>query len=288
MPTDAQTRSSSKACWTPAGRGLPANVLHLTGLGASVLLVGLGRVVVVAGLGRPLARPRARRMSSTAGRRRAPCRSTPSSPARTARATAVRTRRGCDRAPRTRGPGTAARFPDAAPALLPHRARAAPTRRIRSSAPGAKGRARRSHCSSGTSPRACPPASRARRRRASRSAPMRSCSTIASAASGFAADSVPQNGQTSRCRAGFQTASPPHAGQANFVSATVSAKARLLSERGGCSEQREPLTRQRSHGRARLVRAAAHWSTFALRAPVFALGRPGGLMPAETHRPPRA
>jgi len=38
-----------------------------------------------------------------------------------------------------------------------------------------------------------------------------------------AGDSVPQNGQTSFCFAGFQTASPPQDGHANFDRATVSA-----------------------------------------------------------------
>ena len=32
-----------------------------------------------------------------------------------------------------------------------------------------------------------------------------------------AGDTVPQNGQTSACFAGFQCASAPHAGQANFA-----------------------------------------------------------------------
>jgi hypothetical protein len=35
---------------------------------------------------------------------------------------------------------------------------------------------------------------------------------------------VPQKGQSSLCFAGFHVDSPPHAGHANFDSATVSAK----------------------------------------------------------------
>ena len=46
------------------------------------------------------------------------------------------------------------------------------------------------------------------------------------AASSFAGDSVPQNGQMSFCLAGFQVASPPHAGHANFPIAAVSPTAR--------------------------------------------------------------
>jgi len=42
------------------------------------------------------------------------------------------------------------------------------------------------------------------------------------AASSFAGDSVPQNGHTSFCFAGFQLASPPQAGQANLEIAAVS------------------------------------------------------------------
>ncbi len=42
------------------------------------------------------------------------------------------------------------------------------------------------------------------------------------AALSFAGDSVPQNGQTSFCFAGFHTASPPQAGHANFEIAAVS------------------------------------------------------------------
>ena len=45
---------------------------------------------------------------------------------------------------------------------------------------------------------------------------------IAPVAACVAGASVPQNGQTSFCRAGFHVASPPHAGHANFDSATVS------------------------------------------------------------------
>src|SRR5690242_18676797 len=55
-----------------------------------------------------------------------------------------------------------------------------------------------------------------------RSAVARSCSTTAPELSILAGDSVPQNGHTSFCFAGFHTASPPHAGQANLESATVS------------------------------------------------------------------
>jgi hypothetical protein len=41
-------------------------------------------------------------------------------------------------------------------------------------------------------------------------------------ASSFAGEVVPQNGQTSACLAGFQIASAPHAGQANFSRASSS------------------------------------------------------------------
>ncbi len=59
-----------------------------------------------------------------------------------------------------------------------------------------------------------------------RSAATRSCSTIAPVASILAGEIVPQNGQTSACRAGFQTASAPQAGQANFCCAISSAPRR--------------------------------------------------------------
>src|SRR6185503_17466670 len=52
-----------------------------------------------------------------------------------------------------------------------------------------------------------------------RSAATRSCSTTAPVASIVAGEVVPQNGLTSACRAGFQTASAPQAGQANFCRA---------------------------------------------------------------------
>jgi hypothetical protein len=39
----------------------------------------------------------------------------------------------------------------------------------------------------------------------------------------LAGDSVPQNGQISFCLAGFQMASPPHAGHANLEIAAASA-----------------------------------------------------------------
>src|SRR6185369_10923154 len=56
-----------------------------------------------------------------------------------------------------------------------------------------------------------------------RNAATRSCSTMPPvAASSLAGLSVPQNGQISFCFAGFQTASPPHAGHANLEIAAVS------------------------------------------------------------------
>ena len=41
-------------------------------------------------------------------------------------------------------------------------------------------------------------------------------------ASSFAGDTVPQNGQTSACLAGFHTASAPQAGHENFSCAVIS------------------------------------------------------------------
>ena len=58
----------------------------------------------------------------------------------------------------------------------------------------------------------------------SRSAAPRSCSTTTVSAPrvcSVAGDSVPQNGQTSACFAGFQCASAPHAGHANFCRAVA-------------------------------------------------------------------
>jgi hypothetical protein len=49
-----------------------------------------------------------------------------------------------------------------------------------------------------------------------RIAATRSCSAITPSTASGAGDSVPQNGQTSLAFAGFHTASPPHAGHANF------------------------------------------------------------------------
>ena len=127
-----------------------------------------------------------------------------------------RTTRGCRRAPGFANAGTAARFPGGTPASFPRTARAAPSRRTRSSAPGARGRTPRSRCSSGTGP-APSRAPAARRRRESRAAPRRDrARRLRRCAARRAGDSVPQNGQTSSALAGFQFASPPHAGQANF------------------------------------------------------------------------
>src|SRR6478672_9123043 len=56
-----------------------------------------------------------------------------------------------------------------------------------------------------------------------RNAATRSCSTTLPVPSrSLAGDSVPQNGHTSFCLAGFQIASPPQAGHANFWIADVS------------------------------------------------------------------
>src|SRR5207302_7254201 len=52
-----------------------------------------------------------------------------------------------------------------------------------------------------------------------RSALTKSCSTTEPPAASVTGDSVPQNGHTIFCFAGFQTDSPPHAGHANFCSA---------------------------------------------------------------------
>ena len=95
---------------------------------------------------------------------------------------------------------------------------------------------------------AAPGASSACQPRASsvtpRSAATRSCSTIAPAASSFAGDSVPQNGHTSFCFAGFHTASPPQAGQANFCCALSSAMARrCMNGRTYASRDRMPRDR---------------------------------------------
>src|SRR5215211_6317081 len=59
------------------------------------------------------------------------------------------------------------------------------------------------------------------------SAATRSCSTttVASVRSGsWNGDSVPQNGQISACFVGFQFASAPHAGQANFSRASATSR----------------------------------------------------------------
>src|SRR5215471_9123897 len=56
-----------------------------------------------------------------------------------------------------------------------------------------------------------------------RNAATRSCSTILPVSlSSLAGETVPQNGQTSACLAGFQTASAPQAGQEYFCCAASS------------------------------------------------------------------
>ena len=60
--------------------------------------------------------------------------------------------------------------------------------------------------------------------------------------SSLAGDSVPQNGQISFCLAGFQTACPPQAGQANLEIAVVSVIA--------CERSRLPARRAGSRSRA--------------------------------------
>src|SRR6185369_8379121 len=65
-----------------------------------------------------------------------------------------------------------------------------------------------------------------------RRAATRSCSTIAVSlwrASSLAGDSVPQNGQTNRCVAGFHCASPPHAGHWYFACAVTTVSAAPVS-----------------------------------------------------------
>jgi len=56
-------------------------------------------------------------------------------------------------------------------------------------------------------------------------------------ASSFAGDTVPQNGQTSACLAGFHTASAPQAGHENFSCAVVSDKGDGVFMAGSSAEQ---------------------------------------------------
>ncbi len=106
-----------------------------------------------------------------------------------------------------------------------------------------------------------------------RSALTRSCSTIVPAAPSFAGDSVPQNGQTSFCFAGFHVASPPQAGHANFDSATVA------DISPGCViESRIRSRARRCRGRARASRRRrwSGWFAYEVRNRTSAYEPPSG------------
>ena len=164
--------------------------------------VGLGLVVVVAGLGGPVRvdlrveRP-VRQVDAAHGvGERAPLR------ARSARATACRTTRGCRRAPAASRSSNGSTLSGRNAALISSYgtscAEPQNSQRLRLTRTD---RRPRSPCSSGICTwSASPAASRARRRGSPRSAATRSCSTITPVrASSVAGDSVPQNGQTSVC-----------------------------------------------------------------------------------------
>ena len=239
-PTDAQTRSSSKKCCTRPAAGSQRTCRTWRVLRPAVVS-STSRSCSSSGRPRRSTRRRpARRTSSTAGRRRAPCRSArrvlsafgasqslPYHARMPSRAWPSLTRNGSTLSGRN------------AACVCSRRARAAPSRRTRSSAPAASG----SSTEIALQLRHLTCALRAGAASRARSSPV--------AAQRGERDRVPTIDagrvglrRPTRCRrtgrpasacAGFQTASPPQAGQANFDSATV------LGHRQGSRRRAQPM-----------------------------------------------
>src|SRR5678815_4319497 len=84
-----------------------------------------------------------------------------------------------------------------------------------------------------------------------RRAATRSCSTMTVSLcriSSLAGDSVPQNGQTRRCLAGFHCASPPHAGQWYFACAVTTVSVLAASGLGSGNQNLRLLQELRDLG----------------------------------------
>src|SRR5207253_6134648 len=85
-----------------------------------------------------------------------------------------------------------------------------------------------------------------------RSALTRSCSAIAPCGASVTGDSVPQKGHTIFCFAGFQTASPPHDGQANFCSAVNSTMTLRLAGDRSANEPAHAFSHSQRNRKRRL------------------------------------